>query len=600
MTAMFFDQRDHEMIQIVEQVYNTPAIPEYVRSLYYPFFHPLGIKELAESKGLRTAYAIVNLLASMERGGFDNRLQALKGLKDDIFSAIDGSMPMNTARVMLQIMKELVRARGNYPYQLQLAHDFRMAAFGKPRVVRQFLDHYHLLEMPEEWNQITFDDHVHDANTAGRKTPTHLIMDAWIKGIRRLRVIYYHYIEPKFAAELIEAARIMEIDLRIGIEFRDEYICFVWVSRGLPDVQAFFCFLSEPHVVDFMAQGKAVVKFQEDCVLALLERFNTSCLKQLCKDLDIQMDEIHAGTFLEFAHPGQASALYLAEYIHAMVLEAAAKRGKKADPEKSERIKALGVMDIMSQYLCPSCGSDVFRYFIDQHSPSIPDRLKKGFLPLLGQIQSLHHEFRITLNLDRLEPEDVLELLYESRGLITRIEILNLKDFNDQKIKKITGVNELQKSINEGSLLKLKQVVREIIRRAQDSGRASGERMERFMEILHDIDGLRSMYSIHPLKSRIGSHSIGKPHRAFGMGFGVLETLGPRAGAKVAAQASTRLVLPVKARVLKQITTVHFNGRLARYLPGFYPLFLKEKQDWAFESYSLNMEEKGNIVTLGQ
>jgi hypothetical protein len=59
-----------------------------------------------------------------------------------------------------------------------------------------------LLEMPEAWNQISFDDHVHDANTKGRKSSTHLIMDAWIKGIRRLRVVHYNYIEPRFAAEL--------------------------------------------------------------------------------------------------------------------------------------------------------------------------------------------------------------------------------------------------------------------------------------------------------------------------------------------------------------------------------------------------------------
>ncbi len=81
-------------------------------------------------------------------------------------------------------MKELVRAHGNYQRQLELAHDFRRAASGKPRIIREQLRRYHLLEMPEEWNQVTFDDHVHDANTKGRKSATHLIMDAWIKGIR--------------------------------------------------------------------------------------------------------------------------------------------------------------------------------------------------------------------------------------------------------------------------------------------------------------------------------------------------------------------------------------------------------------------------------
>jgi hypothetical protein len=54
---------------------------------------------------------------------------------------------------------------------------------GQPRIVRKQLLRYHLLEMPEEWNQVTCDDHVHDVNTKGRKSSTHLIMDAWIKGI---------------------------------------------------------------------------------------------------------------------------------------------------------------------------------------------------------------------------------------------------------------------------------------------------------------------------------------------------------------------------------------------------------------------------------
>ena len=220
---------------------------------------------MAESKGLHTAYAIVSLLESMERGVIENRLAALRALKDEVVDTADGPMPKNTARVLLQIMKELVRAKGDDSRQLALAHAFRLTAFGKPRLTRKLLDHYHLLEMPEAWNQVTFDDHVHDANTSGRKSPTHLIMDAWIKGIRRLRVIYYHYIEPRFALELLEAAKIMEIDVRIGIEFkaryRDRYVSFIWVSRGLADAESFLCFLAKnPMWHGFMAQGKQVLK----------------------------------------------------------------------------------------------------------------------------------------------------------------------------------------------------------------------------------------------------------------------------------------------------------------------------------------------------
>jgi len=112
----------------------------------------------------------------------------------------EGAMQKNTARVHLEIMKELVRTRDDKVRQLQLAHDFRLAASGKPRIIRSFLRRYHLLEMPEEWNQVSFDSHVHDSHTKGRKSPSHLILDAWIKGIRHLTVVYYNYV-PISAAE---------------------------------------------------------------------------------------------------------------------------------------------------------------------------------------------------------------------------------------------------------------------------------------------------------------------------------------------------------------------------------------------------------------
>ncbi|MBU2431003.1 MAG: hypothetical protein KKH99_09945, partial [Proteobacteria bacterium] len=88
---LFFDKRDHDLIKIVNSVYDAGKTLGYTRKLYYPFFHPLGIKELAESKGLRTAYAIASLLESMERGVIENRLQALQGLKDEILNTTAGS-----------------------------------------------------------------------------------------------------------------------------------------------------------------------------------------------------------------------------------------------------------------------------------------------------------------------------------------------------------------------------------------------------------------------------------------------------------------------------------------------------------------------------
>ncbi|HSM91083.1 MAG TPA: hypothetical protein VLT56_13780, partial [Desulfobacterales bacterium] len=248
-----FDRKDHELIRIVNDVLSSS---KFARKLYFSYFHPNGIKEMAETKGLRSAYAVAQLLSSLEIGGVEDRLNALRSLRLEVIDTAEGPLPKNTARVLLQIMKNLVRAYGDPRRQLELAHDFRMTASGKPRIVRRQLKQHHLLEMPEEWNQIAFDDHVHDANTKGRKSSTHLIMDAWIKGIRRLRVIHYNFIEPRFAAELFEAAKILDIDVRIGIEYsaryRDKYVQLIWVPRGFADAQAFLCFLAEPPVMNLM------------------------------------------------------------------------------------------------------------------------------------------------------------------------------------------------------------------------------------------------------------------------------------------------------------------------------------------------------------
>ncbi len=276
--SLFFDKRDRDLLKIVNGVLSrsTPAI--IGKKGLFPWFHPHGIKELAETRGLRIAYAIIHLLESLEAGDLEDRLNALRSLRDEVLHASAGTLPKNAARVLLSIMKDLIRAHGNEIEQLKLAHDFRRVASGKPSIVRKMLRRYHLLEMPEAWNQLAFDDHVHDINTKGRKSASHLIMDAWIKGIRRLRVIYYNFIDPPSAAELIEAAQIMGVQIRIGIEFsarfRGKYIQLIWVPRGFSDAQSFLCFLAEEPVRRLMDQGRAVTRYRQRHVLNILDAFN--------------------------------------------------------------------------------------------------------------------------------------------------------------------------------------------------------------------------------------------------------------------------------------------------------------------------------------
>lgn len=643
---LFFDKRDHELIKIVNDLYDGHKSLSYTKKLFYPFFHPFGIKELAESKGLRIAYSVVNLLNSLEREDIDYRLQALKGLRNEIIDTTAGSMPKNTARVLLQIMKELVRARGKYSLQIELAHDFRKTASGKPKVIRKQLKKYHLLEMPEEWNQIAFDDHVHDANTKGRKTPTHLIMDAWIKGIRRLRVIYYQYIEPRFVAELSEAARIMNIDIRIGIEFtarfRDRFASFIWVSRGLNDVQSFLCFLAEPEVIQFMEKGKEVMRYQAKYVLKVLEAFNNNYREKFIQETGIDLPLLDADKFIAFVAPGQASILHLGEYIHYQAVavvknslplpdnikeqpaikDGRHKEGRKtlldnecqdyinSEPYKNyekmvELANSLKTIDIVNNYLSPKLYPELPDPWTPQDGDDVPERLKLSVEQLLFQISMLHCSFKITLNVSNLKAEDVLEILYIGDGLVSRLEIFNLKDYAAGVTEHIPAINELQNAINEGSLIKLKRVVRHIIHLMEKEGYPDEQdRRKKLIEILHDLASLKSMYNGNPIKSRIGSDSTGRSLLAYGMGVGIIETLSYGARREIRKKSSSRLIIPIHIKVyptISSITQDHQSEFLSflSAMPGLEYLGAKKVKEWVLQDASTTMEYPGNIVTLG-
>ena len=207
-SSIYFDKSDEVLLHLVNRIIDSRSISS--EPVLEPHLHPHGIKELVDTPVARMAYAVANLLRNLESGGVQarDRLLGLQVLYDEVLSSAHTTLRRNTARVLMQIMKSIVRAHGKEQRQLKLAHDFRAAAQGTPRIVRRLLKRYHLPEMDESWNQIAFDDHVYDMNTKGRKSPTHLIMDAWIKGLRSVTVAYEYCVDPDVARELLRAARI--------------------------------------------------------------------------------------------------------------------------------------------------------------------------------------------------------------------------------------------------------------------------------------------------------------------------------------------------------------------------------------------------------
>ena len=498
---LFFDANDYKLLAIVNDVLRRGSRPQSLSSLMAPYMHPRGIKEMAAPSGLRIAYAIVGLLGSLEAGKAQDRIVALRSLRDEVFSSSTTYFQKNTARVLMQIMKELVRSRGNELRQLKLAHDFRMAYAGKPRLVKAELRRHHLLEMPEAWNQFAFDDHVHDANTKGRKSPTHLLMDAWIKGIRKLTVVYYNHVEDEVVAELLEAGSILDIHVRIGIElwspFRGKFVRFVWELEGFFDNHDLLRFLGEPPVQALMDEGREVSRYQQCYVLEALAAFNCRHRPVLDGELGVSSRELDEADFLRYVGTGQPSLLHLAKYIQdgcRTLLEAEVERIHAAHPHDTARREAelaacagrmerLSLETIIGRFLQPCCNPGL-------HDPTVPH--DEGMPPLLhvqppallGRLAGMHSGSRFTLNLSNLTIQDTLELLYLCEGRITHIEAFNLKDaghgMTAQAADRASGfagdavdvtsparnyqlINMLQKALNEDNVITLKRAIRSII-----------------------------------------------------------------------------------------------------------------------------------------
>lgn len=628
-SRFLFDRRDHELVRIINDVAAKDRDLEYLRRQYYSYFHPHGIKEMVESRSLRIAYAMVHLLASLEIGGMDDRLTALRSLRAEVLDTAEGPMPKNTARVLMQIMKEVVRARGNPHRQLELAHDFRITASGKPRMVRQQLEKYHLLEMPEAWNQISFDDHVHDVNTKGRKSSTHLIMDAWIKGIRRLRVVHYNYIEPRFAAELAEAAGIMHIDIRIGIEFyarfRNTYINLIWVPRGFADTQAFLCMLEEPTVVNMLKEGRLASTYQQARVMRLLASFNQKNRLTLNSAFDIEIAPIDPQAFKHFVGIGQTSKLHLGKFIEAEMRAALQVKAEQlrqqheaAEPQQKQTIEQwfdkmnrLDIEATVAHYLKRADNDAPANDDTAHETAEVPMLLQLSPAELVNKLAALQSGYRITLNLSNLEEEDVLELIYDCSGMISRLELFNLKDWADGHTAHLPAISRLQEAINSQNPIALKRLILEIIQKVETSNSADKtERISKLKTILHDIVPLQSMYKIRPLKARMGSDSTGRSPRFHGMGLVVIETLPDRARKQIEQDIGVgRERLPIHMTVHRRHTFIprstmdhsaaQHGKKRRRFIPWMWWLNTVKKEEWVVQSDETRTVPYGNVITLG-
>ena len=637
-SLFYFDKEDYDLLEMVNEILNREQKRSREDLLFAPELHPHGIKEMAVAREILVAYAVINLLDSLEAGEATDRILALRSLHNEVLYTAASTFRYNTGRVLIQIMKDLVRAHGDHDRQLMLARDFRAASTGKRRTIRAMLKRYHLLEMPEEWDQLTFDNHVHDANTKGRKTPTHLIMDAWIKGIRQLTVIHYNFVEPSAVQELMQAAEIMDIDIRIGVEFkanfRGRYIDFIWEPIGLDGATGMAEFLEEPAMRELMQDGRSVSAFTATYVFQMLEQYNTVHREELEKLFGITLSPISKNDFLTFVASGQASLEHLAERIYQEMfplLQAAVPALREqfanaATEEENEFIQAqIKLMHnlhpelIMESYFTPERNPNLRNPEIPDDSPNTPEFLRVTPQELVMRLNSVRPMCRITLTLSGLRTEDALELLYTCDGRITHLELFNLKDFVTGKMPYYKPIMKLMYAINQGSPFALKRLIRGIIRDFSaleyEQGQTTeiSERRTLLTEILRNIPRLQAFYKKTSLKTRVGSDSTSRSFRLHGMGFAFIDTLPKSARKSIRDPRDTlREVIPIRTEIDSVYTYSAPSQQgispwkkaaeqFLRRLPGLGLFGFVKTHSWAPRNSTTRYAEKkeASIATLG-
>ena len=160
-----------------------------------PESHPLGVNRWFKKRRMSIAESYITVVTELESCHSQSRLEALKALAAVALNPKSLSMPLNTARVQLALIKEAVKHRHDKRRQLELLADFSLSTAAQRQVITRLCDELNIVELPEAGLRLSdfsygWDSHVHDSTTYGRKNPTQLVIDAFIKGISRLTIAY--------------------------------------------------------------------------------------------------------------------------------------------------------------------------------------------------------------------------------------------------------------------------------------------------------------------------------------------------------------------------------------------------------------------------
>jgi hypothetical protein len=218
---------------------------------------------------------------------------------------------------------------------------------------------------------------------------------------------------------------------------------------------------------------------------------------------------------------------------------------------------------------------------------------------LIHQLNEISPGFRLTLNLSGLTLIEVIQLLYECRGQINYLEIFNAKDQLAGVFRDDPEINELRTVLNDGNVIRLKQIVRGVLEELRKDGKKNSGSIAALEKISADLSGFVNMYSEHKLKARIGSDSTEFSTIYPKMGFAVLPTLPRTARKRFRREHFDVLSVSeevVKCRASMPVKSMFRLNILTKILPGKW--LCAARKYWIVNDDVSRFGQKGNIISL--
>jgi hypothetical protein len=495
-------------------------------------FHPGGVSREIYRRRLSIAESYIRIVRELESDHYEKRLTALRNLVRQSFHAKTIKLPLNTARVQINLIKEAIKHQNNRRRQLELISDFTLASYGDERVIRALCKKFYLIEVPDVGKPLKdlhmgWDYHVHDNLSEGRKTPSQVLLDAFIKGISEIVLAYYTFKDESIIREAYEAGKILGIKVQIGIEFsvgpKWDRRHFMYVPPYFEEVGGLVDFLKkrEKNFAFFFSGLNENAERRRETVSRMLEAFNEEHLPKINEGYSpgnpqyspsIQWEDLKS-----IVLDGQASRIHLGELLFSKLKPVYYKRVlfEKAQyeiardkhlrrelsnleldilKERYERIRgeytSLSPDGLRQKYIDGSIRED-YDSFFSKEAEILPGLIATG-----GNVVYIHP----------LEGglEKAIRCILDHHTNITHVETFNMQDNFRRNPNDLRFFNTFVGLLNAGNLKDLKAMLKDLNIQGWDDG---------------PLGNILSHYQGKPLVPICGSDSTGRDPTIPGMGF---------------------------------------------------------------------------------